>query len=178
MRTMPVQLKSAFGGKKKPPIIQRGTRTATVPGARTLNRIVFTIGQKIWFTEAPHSARQPRQRYCKMNTGGRTSRRSFNVFPSGSGVLTNEHRKDFRKVWSTTSALSCADSLRKLRDQEIKTHGSRRQDRKDSRPQEGHGYHEKHGLPQVRRAHKIGRASCRESVDLGGRRIIKKKKKK
>src|SRR5437868_8047923 len=26
--------------------------------------------------------------------------------------------------------------------------------------------------------HKIGRASCRESVDLGGRRIIKKKKRK
>src|SRR5256885_13742155 len=28
------------------------------------------------------------------------------------------------------------------------------------------------------RLHQIGRASCRESVDLGGRRIIKKKKKK
>src|SRR3712207_5796120 len=31
---------------------------------------------------------------------------------------------------------------------------------------------------RARRAKKIGRASCRESVDLGGRRIIKKKKNK
>src|SRR6266436_8935543 len=30
----------------------------------------------------------------------------------------------------------------------------------------------------VQRLHQIGRASCRESVDLGGRRIIKKKTKK
>src|SRR5258707_15547232 len=31
--------------------------------------------------------------------------------------------------------------------------------------------------PADRGIHEIGRASCRESVDLGGRRIIKKKKK-
>src|SRR5437764_12567372 len=108
MRTMPVQLKSAFWGKKKPPIIQRGTRPATVPGTRTLNRIVFTIGQKLWFTEATHSARQPRQRYCKMNTGRRTSRHSIYVFSSGYGVLTNEHLKYFMQAWTTSYVISCS----------------------------------------------------------------------
>src|SRR5882762_6078771 len=32
--------------------------------------------------------------------------------------------------------------------------------------------------PLILKENEIGRASCRESVDLGGRRIIKKKKKK
>ena len=36
----------------------------------------------------------------------------------------------------------------------------------------------KSGASLVTRTAKIGRASCRESVDLGGRRIIKKQKKK
>src|SRR5689334_5074079 len=79
-----------------PPSSQRGIRIATVPGTKTVKRSVFRIGQNLGDTVlwASLAARQPAQRYCKIQSGGREQRRSpdssrvdpdnsIHIFPHG-----------------------------------------------------------------------------------------------
>ncbi len=77
-------------------------------------------------------ARQPPPPYCKINSDGRESRRSFRVFQSGSPQFRVRFRRhSIHNIRCDEEADRAAQILKRSGDIQ---YGNRRQDRKDRRP--------------------------------------------